>query len=744
MGAIAASYGELAEALLDEVEATLAARAARRREQALLPAGQIATDPAVRFVGGRLLVRPPGGRARLLSYASAEAEAALAVLGGSEQRAVLIQQLLALRRRAELLQQRRRLRDQLHELEHRRQALQRLRASEIADADRARRQLLRRRRLRGEPPTPSLLRPVQQVVLEAARALVRACRETECELEAIEGQLRALPRCLDPEDRELLADLRALVELLRQCTRLEYEPLERRLRAAYPALALATTAEAPPALARRFVRELAFLMAKANFRPLSRATLEHGFLLGPAPGVRLRVPLDDFALACFFVRGERLEPLYDELLPHFEKFAFCVLERDRTATVDDDAPRRRRPPGWTGRLRERVRRWWHTRRRRWVAALARRHRRLLAPRLDRVTAYLARLSPVPPPDVAVDPALKIKLFRDVRLGECGLVLPGASIRYRLVDLVLVWGGAAGGVLAKLLEKPLAVLLAPKLMLTLLAALVGRGLLGLRRSRNTLERLRESYENRHLQATRLHAVEYFVREAIETDAKEMLLAYVQALCEALERDGEPLGPRFAVPAVRVQARADAFLQEHFRAAAALDLEDAAGGLEGLGLLPRPGLLAPGAELPDYFDPRLLGRTYREAAVEQLLAASAAAARAAPAPQPACSPAGRRRRRRQRSASREEQKEAAALRAWLAAAQRRDADELARRDAGRPWCGLRPLSNAPRWLPAPGEADGEPHAAGAQQPQQLAGAMLVLLAPGEALAVLRERARRRLRL
>ena len=36
------------------------------------------------------------------------------------------------------------------------------------------------------------------------------------------------------------------------------------------------------------------------------------------------------------------------------------------------------------------------------------------------------------PEVAVDPPLGLSLFRDVHLGECGLVLPGAKIRYRLL------------------------------------------------------------------------------------------------------------------------------------------------------------------------------------------------------------------------------------------------------------------------------------------------------------------------
>ncbi len=619
-------YETLLAALLDELEAALCVRASRRLETELEQASAAADlANAPRFAADRVLLCDETGRVRALPFDDARAQAALAALparGGLQARAEAI---AALRRRHAMLRERRRLRERLHTLEGERKALQRLRESEIAEAEAARRRLLARRRRRREPIAPSLRRPVPEIVIERARALVRAEREGKRTLAALEARLDREPSPLAPCERALLAAFERLGRLVRVCTQLVYEPLAERLLARYRTLALATTG-ACPQRARAFMRDLAFLMAKANFEPLDHERLERGFALGPAPGVRLQVPLEPFAFACFFVRSERIEPTHHgTLAPHYDKFAFCLLERDLVATTQDDRPRRRGATTRLGRLRERLRCWYHSRRRRTMVALARRLRRTIAPRVERVGAYLARLSPLPPSEVALDPALKIKLFRDVRLGELGLVLPGARIRYRIFDLVLVWGGATSGLLAKLAQKPLGILLAPKLFISLLAAVIGRGLLGLRRSRTHLDRLRESYENRHLQATRMHAVQYFVREAIETDAKEMLLVYGLGLREAIERDELDAQGRFTLEPVRTHAAVERFVREHFRAEITLDLLDAAGGLEALELLPRPGVLAPGPTPPDYFDERLLGRSFRQAAIARWIERGSVASR-----------------------------------------------------------------------------------------------------------------------
>jgi hypothetical protein len=741
---ISESYELLAEALLDEVEAALALRASRHRERRLeeLATTSGAGAGLLRFASDRVLVRPTDGAARFVQLGSAEASAAISGLPAASGLGLLAGEALELRRHAALLMRRRRLRDRLHTLGGQREALQRLRESEIADADAARRRLLKARARVGEAPGASLTRPVATVVLEQARRLLRAVRETELELLRADEELATTSDVLDDADRAILAHLRALVPLTRECVRLEYQPLRQRLLSRYRRLALATEG-ASPDRARSFLRDLAFLMAKANFFPLDRETLERGFELGPAPGVRLRVPLEDFSFACFFARGERMEPTHHgRVAPHFAKFAFCLLERDLTATTEDAPPRRRPRPTWIGRLRERQRRWWHSRRRRLAVAWSRRHRRLIAPRIDRVTGYLARLAPVPPADVAVDPALKLKLFRDVRLGEAGLVLPGARIRYRIFDLLLVWGGAAGGFLAKLLQKPLAVLFAPKLFFSLLAALVGRGLLGLRRSRTTLDRLQESYENRHLQATRMHTVHFFVREAVRTDAKEMLLAYGLGLRAALERDASPVAGGFTVDPARVRKQAEAFLREHFRDGVGFDVADAVGGLEALGVVPRPGALAPGPDPPDYFDERLLGQTYHRAAIARLVEQGGGSAADAPvsAAAPDTAPGGPRPDEAPPDGHDASppgsllplRGEALRLARWLERGADRAAEQRSLRDADRPCAGRRPLTNEPWWLPPHDAQAGEP------RPWGLSGEV-PMLGPGAALESLRSRAR-----
>jgi hypothetical protein len=194
----------------------------------------------------------------------------------------------------------------------------------------------------------------------------------------------------------------------------------------------------------------------------------------------------------------------------------------------------------------------------------------------------------------------------VGLGECGLVLPGAAIRYRIRDLALVVSGAIGGVFSKIAEKPIAALFAPKLLLSLFALSAFRGILGMRRSRLTLDKLREEYENRHLQATRMNAVEYFLREAAEMDAKEILIAYFFAVIGG--------GERAAVAGL--EARIESFFRARMRATIEFDMEDAIGGIEAFRLTAAPVFLSAG-EVADYFDPRLVGEHYRCSA-EALLA------------------------------------------------------------------------------------------------------------------------------
>ncbi|RME73956.1 MAG: hypothetical protein D6776_06105, partial [Planctomycetota bacterium] len=618
-------YETLAEALLDEVEAAVAREAARRVETQLeaRSAALGRREPPVRFVGERVRLRTAAGGLELAALESPAVAAAIEAIRDPEL-AALARRAFALRLRAARLVGRRRLRDRLHRLAAEQQALQRLRESEIADADRARRALVRERRRRGGRVSAGLARPVTEIVLERAREIVRERREIERELAALEREIEDGPEArFHPEGEQLLATLRAMVPLLYECTRLEYEPLRTELERRYREVAL-STAGARREDARALLRRIAFLMAKANFFPLDAATMRRGFALGPAPGVRLRVPLERFSFSCFFARGEQLDPApTGGLAPRYEKFAFCLLERDGVARTEEDERRR---PAVRPRWYDRGRRWWHSRRRRLVVAIARRHRALLVPRIDRVHGYLRRLSAVPPPDVAVDPALKLKLFRDVRLGETGLVLPGARIRYRVLDLLMVWGGAGGAFAAKVAQKPLAVLLAPKLLFSLVLAVLGRGVLGLRRSRTTLDRLQESYENRHLQATRVPVVHYFVREAVRTDAKEMLLAYGLGVKDAIERRESAAleSERFTLRPERVRAAAQQLLREHFSDNAAFDLEDALGGLEAIGIVPRPGVFAPGPEPPDYFDERVIGATYRPAAIARWVERGAEAA------------------------------------------------------------------------------------------------------------------------
>ncbi|MGH7298441.1 MAG: hypothetical protein ACRELB_26105, partial [Polyangiaceae bacterium] len=316
--------------------------------------------------------------------------------------------------------------------------------------------------------------------------------------------------------------------------------------------------------------------------------------------------------------------------------------------------------------------------------LGRSARRVLAPRITDVVAYARRIARQPPPEIAVDPPLAIKIFRDVRLGECGLVLPGAAIRYRWHDLALVALGAAGGVWSRLSQRPIAMLLSPKLAFSVFVLSAFRGIMGMRRSRLTLDKLREEYENRHLQATRMNAVTYFLHEAAETDAKEALLCYAAAALDHLATGParEPPGPAGLIWTAhprRLLARVESFLRARFRAEVDFDVGDAIGSLEGFALVPRPGYYAPGDAIPDYFDERLIGESFQE---DQELLLSRDSARGAVS----------------------NHAHPRTLEDWLRASAERGARDRERRDRGNPPRGCDPLSGAPTWFPDEDEDEG----------------------------------------
>jgi hypothetical protein len=671
---IPSSYEELAADLLGAVDLTLEERAAEERERELdrlLEGRTVAVDGvacAPRVRGEVVILSAPGAKIRPLRLLTPEAVIALTAVEALEPRAAEV--IAALRRgrqRIRLLRERERLREELRAIERRRDALERLREIEVRAADKLRRRLLRRERRRGARIEPGLERPVERVVLEAARRLAAAALEARAALERCEKEIFRAPPARGEAGDRLLAGLRELGRLLGERIALEYRRLERELLARFRLLAFGEGGDvAGPGdqEARRFIAKLAFLMAKANFSVLSRADLERGFEIGPAPGVRLAVPLDDCVEAYFFARGVKLEPLAagPGLAPRFEKFAFCLLRGRAASSAAPPAPR---PSGGLSRLARRLR-----------LLAARRLRRHLLPRVDRFLEYARHLAKAPPPEVAVDPPLGIKIFRDVRLGECGLVLPGATIRYRWRDIFLVGLGAAGGVWSKMAERPISILLSPKIALSLFAVTTFRGLLGMRRSRLTLDKLREEYENRHLQATRMNAVAYFLREAAEADAKEVLVAYFAAAMDAIaaRREGEPVWR--ARPAALL-GRIETWLGARTRARVQFDIEDALGSLEGIGLVPG-GFYVREERAPDYFDARLIGPTFQVEA-EILMA------RPQPAPPGPAAGDG--------------------LARALARAAARDAAEVARRDAGRPLRGCDPLTNAPRWLPLDGEDAAE---------------------------------------
>jgi hypothetical protein len=670
---IPASYDELAADLLDSADLLLEERAAEDRERELerllgprtVLVDGIACLPRVR--GDVVIVSAKGAKLRPLGLASAEAAVALGALEALEPRAApLLAELRRGRARIRLLRDRARLREELREVERRRDALHRLREVELRAAEKLRRRLARRERLAGRASEDALERPVREVAHARAQALAGEARRLRDDLERCEKAIFQAPPARGERGDRLLADLRALAQLLEARVAIEYRRLERGMLQGFRALAFREGLEGAAAAAdgfdrRAFLGKLAFLMAKANFSPLPREDLERGFEIGPAPGVRLFVPLEGFEEAYFFARGTKLEPLPAGrgAAPRFEKFAFCLLRDERSR------PR----AGRRGRSFRRLR-----------AGLARRVKHLLAPRVEEVVDYARSFSKAPPPEVAVDPPIAIKLFRDVRLGECGLVLPGAAIRYRLRDILLVGLGAAGGVWSKIAQRPFAALLAPRLALSIFLVSAFRGLLGMRRSRLTLDKLRDEYENRHLQATRMNAVEYFLREAAETDGKEVLVAYVGAALEALAARHED-DARWRVAPRPLLARVETWLRARTRAAIRFDMEDALGSLEGIGLVLAPGFYAPGEAAPDYFDARLIGESFQldaEILLARPEAPDAARARARPG----------------------------GLEEALARGAARAAAEVARREAGRPPLGRDPLTNAPRWLPLEGEAvEGE---------------------------------------
>jgi hypothetical protein len=696
-------YDELAQMLLDEVDAAIERRAADQRERELermLEGRTVDVDGfacVLKVRGERVILSSAGpaevrrSKLRPVALAAPEAEVVMAALGRVDPQAADLFDLVRRgRERVRLLCERDRLRDAIRELARKRHALERLREGEVRAAERLRRRLERRARLCGAP-IPG--RSVTSVIIDLGRALAAEARRLHDALLRCEAALAEAPPAHDPAGAAFLASLRALAPLFAERVALEYRRIDREMLRDFRRLTIgaAEVERRKPAEPRRFLKSLAFLMAKANFSVLAREDLERGFEIGPAPGVRLSAPLDRFEEAYFFVRGANLEPLARAgLVPRYEKFAYCLLDRP--------------PLGRRGRRRAR---WRIVRRAR--AWFARRVRPYVLPRVDSVADYVRAIARSTPPEVAVDPPIAIKLFRDGGLGECGLVLPGAAIRYRLRDVFLVAAGAAGGVFSKIAEKPLGALLAPKLLLTLFAASIMRGLLGMRRSRMTLDKLREEYENRHLQATRMNAVDYFLREAAEMDAKEILLAYFFAVLQALD-DGLSVAPgeRLPVRPRGLAARIETFFRGRHRAAIDFDIEDALGGLEALGIAAQPIFLAPG-ENADYFDERLTGESFRRDA-ETLL--SRPAARAA------------------------EKRERRALERALEHAAARDAAETARRDAGRPLRGCDPLTNAPRWWPLEGE-EQEERPGLAKLPGEAA-----LVGPAEALRRVRRELRARL--
>jgi len=584
---IATPYAEVAQVVVDRFSAALETEAARRLEaelDATLARGEpVLVDGvpcSIRVRATSVLVAARGQKLRALPLVEVDLRVARALEAFGARATRTYADLLDTRRRLRLLDRRAELGAELREVGRRREALAALREHEVADADRLRRRLLARERRAGRPVAPGLERPVASIVLGAARDLSQEATRLRVEIAEVTHALeQSRPTALERRERAQVEALRELAVLIGERIEIAYRRYARELVQAFRALAfppgrrafLPMPAPSPPSEAF-FLRRLAFLMGKANCRPIARAELERGLAIGPAPGVRVAVDLDAFDEAHFFGRGETQERVAGAAspVPRFVKFAYCLKRRRRAASyrVSSAFLRAfREEPPWRRALRRRLDR---------VAVwIRRRFRRHMGPHYSRVSEYLESLSPGPRADETLEPLLHLRLFGDVRLGEIGLVLPGASLRYRLRDLALVLGGAAGGLVSEALKKPFAALLAPGLLLPISGAAALKGLMGMRQTAHTYAKLRDEYENRHLLASSLAALDFFAREAADADAKEAFLAYAAALPESLAA-AAPIAPS------TVAFRAERRLRDDLHEAVRFDLHDALGTLDALGL------------------------------------------------------------------------------------------------------------------------------------------------------------------
>jgi len=622
---LTASYDQLTDEALAALDLALEERAIERTERRLAPlvnglTGLVDGVPCeARLLSAALVLSAPGRLVRALRLdAPGTAVAAARLLALPDGAAALLEASYRGRTRRALLLERRRHQRARLVVARRRSALEGLTELEVAAAERQRRRVAARERLRGLPVDDALARSVPAIVKRAARALAEEERAIEVERARCASLLIENVTARSPEDTALLDAFAALARLVAERISIEYRRFERALLKDLRAFAEGARdgeggVPSPAPLAarrgplgdRRLVSRLAFLMSKANYASVPRADLVRGFAIGPAPGVRMVVPLSGALAAHFFARGVRMEPQRDgTLAPRFERFAFVWLEHPPGRA--GGRSRRRAEGGLVARVKRRLR-----------VALMRDARRRIEPQVRRTIDLVKTLSAAPVASGDAAPPLTFKIFSDVRLGECGLVLPGATIRYRPRDLLLVLGGVLGGVWSKISASPLAILLTARIALPLFGIAAFRGLMGMRRSRVTLDKMREEYENRHLLATRQHAIDSFLREAAETDAKEALVAYGSALVAAIER-GEDAGAPLRERPQDLRARVEARLSERAGRLVRFDLEDAIGSLEALGLVAPPGFYAPGETAPDFFDPRVTGEAVKREA-ETLFAA-----------------------------------------------------------------------------------------------------------------------------
>ncbi len=216
---------------------------------------------------------------------------------------------------------------------------------------------------------------------------------------------------------------------------------------------------------------VAFLAGKANFEELSPAQIEAAVQAANALGLRVRLRPERIDLLRVWVRGR-------------------------------------------GRA-EMIRRiWWNP----------------LRGRAEQVSVYRRLLVACKLHD---DPALLLKLFKNIPMQDVEALLPHAEVTMTLWDRLKVWGGGAGAIgttATKLLSGAVTILALTKLLWILiigLGTLTVRTVLGYRRAqdRRDFERTRNLYYQNL--TNNLGVVNSLVHLVLDEELKEALLAY--ALC-----------------------------------------------------------------------------------------------------------------------------------------------------------------------------------------------------------------------